>query len=154
MNIVYRNVNLNDAHEMQIVAKIDTTIPALFDPLFLVNEQSIADRLEQLMKCKTDDFFEVATVNEKIIGFHFMNRFKSMHGLMAANIQTLWVDPEFRKQGIGTKLKERGEMWARENKLDHIATFVHGKNSPMQALNKNLDYELVGYKLRKNLAKS
>ncbi len=152
MAINYRKVDLNNLDEMKTIAAIDMTIPALFDPLFQVNEKTISERLEQLMKCKLTDFFEVATTDGgKIVGYHFMNQFTSPHGVQAADVQTLWVDPDFRKQGIATALKKRGENWAREHKLDHISSFVHGKNSSMFALNQNFGFELVGYKLRKNL---
>ncbi len=154
MSISYRKVNLNNPNEMKAIAAIDMTIPALFDPLFKVNEETILERLEQLMKCKPDDFFEVAIAEMgKIVGYHFMNKFKSPHGVQAADVQTLWVDPDFRKLGIARTLKKRGENWAKEHKLDHISSFVHGKNSSMFTLNQNLGYELVGYKLRKNLQK-
>lgn len=152
MGISYRKVDINNPDEMKTIAAIDITIPALFDPLFQVNETAISERLEQLLKYKSDDFFEVAvTESGKIVGFHFLNQFKSPHGVQAANIQTLWVDPDFRKQGIARALKERGEDWAKEFKLDHIASFVHSKNSSMLTLNQNLGYELVGYKLRKKI---
>jgi GNAT superfamily N-acetyltransferase len=150
--IIFRKVNITDPDEMRFIASIDMTIPALFDPLFQVNDKTINERLEQLMKAKPDDFFQVVLNGEgKIIGYHFMNKFKTPHGLMAADIQTLWVDPSFRKHGIAKKLKIQGEQWAKEQNLDHISTFVHGKNAPMLALNELLEFELVGYKLRKKM---
>lgn len=152
MNFKYRKVSLDNRDEMHIIAAIDMTIPALFDSLFQVNEKTIAERLEQLMKCKPDDFFEVAVDDAGIIvGYHFMNKYKSPHGIWAADVQTLWVDPAFRKLGIATALKQHGEAWAREQGLDHISTFVHGKNSSMLKLNESLDYEVVGFKLRKKM---
>lgn len=152
MEITYRRVNLDNAEEMQFIAAIDMAIPAKFDPIFQVNEKTISERLEQLMKCQPNDFFEVAVnENKKIVGYHFLNQFKGPHGILAASIQTLWVDPEYRRQGIAKTLKERGETWAKENNLDHISTFVHAKNPSMTALNNELGYELVGYKLKKSM---
>lgn len=137
---------------MQDIAAIDMTIPALFDSMFVVNEKTISERLQQLMKCKDDDYFEVVVnADQQIVGYHFLNKYKTPHGLIAADIQTLWVAPEYRKQGIATALKQRGESWAREQKLNHISTFVNGKNASMLALNESFEFELVGYKLRKNL---
>ncbi len=70
-----------------------------------------------------------------------MNQYKSPPaGALAADIQTLWVAPEFRKQKIATTLKARGEAWAEAHNLSHISTFVHGKNSSMLSLNQNLGY--------------
>jgi RimJ/RimL family protein N-acetyltransferase len=152
MDITFRKANLSDPDEMQWIATIDMTIPATHDPLFQVNEKTISERLQMLLKCKPDDYFEVGVTNTgKIVGYFCMTQFQSPHGVQAASIETLWVDPDFRKQGIATTLKQRGEAWAKAKKLDHISTFVHGKNSAMLALNENLGYELVGYKLRKDL---
>lgn len=152
MEITYRKVDLKNPEEMQKIAAIDMTIPALFDSLFQVNEKTIAERLEQLMKSKDDDFFDLAVTAEgKIVGYHALNQFTTPHGLQAASIQTLWVDPEFRKQGIAKALKGRGEIWAKARELDHILTFVHCKNSSMLQLNEKCEYELVGYKMRKSL---
>ena len=153
MVVTYRRADLNSNAEMQAIAAIDMTIPAMFDPLFEVNEKTISERLEQLMKCKQTDFFDVAvTADGQIVGYHFMNQFHAPHGVLAASIQTLWVAPEFRRRGIAKTLKSQGEAWAREHKLDHISTFVHAKNTSMSALNQDLEYELVGYKLRKRLS--
>ncbi len=152
MKISYRRVDLKNIDEMQSIAAIDMAIPALFDPIFEVNEKTISERLQQLMKCQPDDFFDAAVIeNGKIVGFHFVSKYTSPHGHIGASIQTLWVDPEFRKQGIAAALKKRAEVWAKEHSLDHILTFVHHKNSSMVNLNKNLGYDLVGYKLKKNL---
>lgn len=49
MNISYRKVDLTKPEEMQFIAAIDMTIPALFDSKFEVNEKTISERLSQLM---------------------------------------------------------------------------------------------------------
>ncbi len=135
---------------MQTIAAIDMTIPALFDPLFQVNEKTIDERLAQLLKAKDDDFFEVALdENGAVVGFHFLNKTKSQHGFMIANVQTIWVDPSHRNRGIGKELKARGEAWAFAEKLDHISTFVHKDNTAMLKLNENQNFELVGFKMKK-----
>lgn len=152
LDITYRRADLSNPEEMQSIAANDAYIPALYDPLFKVDDKAILDRLQKLMKCQPDDFFDVAMADDKkIVGFHMMTQFKSTHGVMAANIETLWVDPRYRQQGIAKILKERGEQWAKRHELDHISSFVHCKNPSMLSLNEKLGYELVGYKLRKSL---
>jgi ribosomal protein S18 acetylase RimI-like enzyme len=152
MNISYRSVDLNDPVEMSLIAATDMTIPALYDSLFKVNEKTISERLSQLLRCKPDDFFEVAINSDgKIVGYHALTQFKTPHGLMAADIQTLWVDPEFRRIGIAKTLKTRGEAWARAKGLHHIATFVSAKNERMASLNNENGFELLGYRMRKLL---
>lgn len=153
MNITYRRVDLNNPDEMQTIAAIDMAIPAMFDASFEVNAKTISERLEQLKKCQANDFFEVVVIESgRIVGYHFLNQFKAPHGVMAASVQTLWVDPEYRRRGLAKTLKGRGEAWAKEQRLDHISTFVHAKNSAMSSLNQDFGFELVGYKLKKTIS--
>ena len=65
MNLIYRKVNMDNPQEMQIIAAIDMAIPALFDSTFQVNEKTIKERLDMLMKCKPDDFesFQYFNIN-------------------------------------------------------------------------------------------
>ena len=150
MEISYRSVDLNNSKEMAEIAATDMTIPALFDSLFTVNEKTIAERLNQLMKFKPDDFFEAAISSDgKIVGYHALTQFNTPHGLMAADVQTLWVDPDFRQKGIAKTLKARGEEWAKVRGLHHISTFVSAKNKKMLTLNEKNGFELVGYNMRK-----
>lgn len=152
IEIQFRPVQIDNESEMRKIAEIDMTIPALFDSAFQVNEKTILERLEQLKKCKDDDFFLLAIdPNEEIVGYHFLNKTQHPNGLAIAFVQTLWVKPEFRKKGIATELKKRAEEWAREMKLDHISTFVSNKNTSMLALNESLGYEIFGFKMRKKI---
>lgn len=150
MEISYRSVDRTSSTEMAAIAATDMTIPALYDPLFVVNENTIAARLDQLMKIKPDDFFEVAIIpSGKIVGYHALTQFKTPHDTMAAEVYTLWVDPEFRQQGIAKTLKARGEDWAKGRGLHHLSTFVNAKNDKMLSLNEKDGFEIIGYKMRK-----
>jgi ribosomal protein S18 acetylase RimI-like enzyme len=152
MNVHYRQANLEDTNELNFLAEIDITIPPLYDPDFLVNEKTLLQHISLLKeKFKRDDFFEVATTpNGQIIGFHFVRKSAHFDGF-AGSVFSLWVDPEFRKQGIGTKLKTHAESWAREHKLDHLYTFVHVDNKAMLALNHEMGFEHTHVKLKKKL---
>jgi GNAT superfamily N-acetyltransferase len=150
--IKYRPVDIKNELEMRKIAEIDMTIPALYDPSFPVSEKTIGERLDQLRKCKEDDFFLVAENSDKeIIGYHFLNKTTHPGGLPVAHVQTIWVKPEYRKKGVARELKTRSEVWAREAKLDHIDTFVNSKNMGMLSLNESLGYEIYGFKLRKKI---
>ncbi len=150
MEISYRSVDLNNLKEMEEIAAIDMTIPAKFDSFFTVNKKTISERLDQLLKFKNDDFFEVAlSPSGKIIAYHALTQFKTPHGLMAADVHTLWVDPEFRLKGIARTLKAKGEAWAKAHKLHHISTFVSAKNTKMLSINEKNGFELIGHKMRK-----
>lgn len=97
-------------------------------------------------------FFEVAinTAQQTILGFHLIKKVPHFDRF-AGRIDTLWVSPEYRKSGLASTLKNRGENWAKEQKLDHLLTWVHAKNSQMISLNKKLGFEIVNYKMIKKL---
>ena len=146
MEISYRSVDLNNLKEMEEIASIDMTIPAKFDSFFTINKKTISERLEQLLNFKDEDFFEAAISSSgKIVAYHALTQFKTPHGLMAADVHTLWVDPVFRKKGIAKTLKARGEAWAKARNLHHISTFVNAKNTKMLSINENGPPCLAGH---------
>jgi GNAT superfamily N-acetyltransferase len=93
----------------------------------------------------------VAVVNDKLVGYHLVRKVPYQRDLFAGCVYTLWVSPDFRRKGIGSALKERGESWARGLKLDHIFTWIHTKNVESLSLNKEMGYEVTHSKLRKKL---
>lgn len=152
MEISYRRVNLADIKEIRTIAEIDVSIPPRHDPDFIFDEKAIQDQVDFYQKkVTTDDFFEVALVNDVLVGYHLVRKVPYQRDLFAGCVYTLWVSAEFRRKGIGSALKARGESWARGLKLDHIFTWVHSQNMESIALNKDLGYEVTHYKLRKKL---
>jgi GNAT superfamily N-acetyltransferase len=156
MEIYYRPVNLSDPEELNFIARMDSAIPAAFDSDVVVNADSINGRLHYYSKLVPEDtHFEAAVIlenkTERVVGFHLVTKTRHTKELFAGAVNTLWVDPAFRNCGIATQLKNRGEAWARLEKLDHLHTMVSVKNDKMLALNEKLGFELVNYKLKKKL---
>lgn len=55
----------------------------------------------------------------------------------------LWVHPNFRRQGLATKLKLKLEEEARRHKVDLIYTHTEEKNDHVIELNQKIGYEEV-----------
>jgi len=153
MEISFRNANTLNLDEIRYIAEIDSSIPPVHDSDFRCDEETIQKEMEFLIKkLSADDFFEVAVDSkDKVIGFHVVKKTPYIRDLFAGAVYTLWVAPEFRKNGIGSALKKRGEDWARRLELDHIYTWINAKNEQSILVNQKLGYEITNYKLRKKL---
>ncbi|MGC4045520.1 MAG: GNAT family N-acetyltransferase [Armatimonas sp.] len=55
----------------------------------------------------------------------------------------LWVDPEFRRRGLGTRLKEQVEVECRERGVGMIYTHTEEQNRHVIVLNERLGYQQV-----------
>ena len=153
MNISYRPANLSDLNELRFIAEIDAAIPPRHDADFIFDEEAIQKQMDFLLKkVSVEDFFEIAVDDKNtVIGYHLVKKTPYIRNLFAGAVYTLWVSPDYRKKGIGSTLKRRGENWARESALDHIYTWINSKNLESISLNEKLGYEITNYKLRKKI---
>ncbi|MGZ3770252.1 MAG: GNAT family N-acetyltransferase [Bdellovibrio sp.] len=151
MKIKFRRIDFNSRDELYFIAKIDVGIPALFDNDFSTDDEAVEKMFKAMEKFTPEDFCEVG-VNSKneIVAYHIIKK-TPYFNRFAGSIYTLWVSPEYRKQGIGTEIKKRGEAWAKDNGLDHIYTWVHADNLKIQNLNKELGFQIVNYKMKKKI---
>ena len=153
MNISFRRAHLHDPQEIRFICEIDSTIPPLFDTEFLIDEAVVQSRIKEYTeKLTDDDFFDVAVTDTgRVVGFHILHIKPHFKNAKKAMVHTLWVAENFRKQKIAQTLKNRAESWAKFHKLNHIETWVSKKNENMIKLNQNLGFEIVNYKMRKNI---
>jgi hypothetical protein len=56
---------------------------------------------------------------------------------MIGNIITLWVQPNFRNQGLAPGLKSRAEDWAKKGRMIFMQTNVHKDNKRMLKINES-----------------
>ena len=56
----------------------------------------------------------------------------------------LWVHPEYRRNGIASKLKSMFEDECRARSIEWIFTFQHFENLPAITMNEKLGYEHIG----------
>lgn len=150
-NFVYRRADIANRQEMEFIARVDIEIPALFDADFSTNENAFQDELKRMDKLTNEDFFDVAVSDDgDVVAFHIIKKI-AYFDRFAGSIYTLWVSPNFRKQGIATELKRRGEAWAKNLNLDHIHTWVHVANHQMLKLNTDLGYKSTHHKMIKKI---
>lgn len=152
MEIEYRKVNRTNIEEMTFIANEDSKIPLLYDSEYVWNESSTDNRLnfyKQLIA--SDDYFEIATSNKKIVGFHIVKKVPYPPDIFIGDIITLWVATEFRGKGVASTLKLRAEKWARDLGLAYLQTEVHSANSQMLSINKKNGFDISQYTLRKKL---
>lgn len=145
----FRRAQINDDKEIKFIAEIDNTIPAKFDSDFIVTDKMNEDRVKFLKSCKDEDFFEVVLDSKKnIVAFHLVKKIPYFDRF-AGRIDTLWVSPAHRMNGLALSLKQRAEKWALTQDLDHLHTWTHSDNKRMISLNKKIGYRIVNYKMRK-----
>jgi GNAT superfamily N-acetyltransferase len=152
VEIQYRSVNRDDLNELRFIAEKDSKIPKLYEAEFPWNEKSIDGRLELYNRLSaSEDFFEVALQNGKIIAFHIIKKAPFPPDLYMGLIITLWVEPEFRGKGVATAIKSRGERWAKTQGLDHLQTGVHATNSKMISINEKSGFQTFQFNMKKKL---
>ncbi len=86
-----------------------------------------------------------------MVGFHIVKIQKDLNGIRVGRIDTLWVRPENRNQGIAKTLKNRVESWAKSQGLKYLLTWVQASNKSMLEMNQKLGFEIVNYKMHKKL---
>lgn len=152
MEIEYRKIDRENLVDLRVVAEEDSKIPLLYDSEFTWNELSISARLDFYKhQITNDDFFEVAILKDKIVGFHIVKKVPYPPDLFAGIIITLWVSPLVRGKGVGSSLKLRAEDWARGLSLSYLQTGVHPNNPQMLSINKKNGFSITQYTLRKKL---
>ncbi|MGL5511709.1 MAG: GNAT family N-acetyltransferase [Sporomusa sp.] len=107
------------------------------------------------MKSDSADIF-VATDNDNgVVGFMHISEdhtppFEVFIPLKFANIIDLYVHPNFRKQGIGSKLLDAASQWAKDRELDYIELNVLFENRNAIKLYEHLGYKKVSHIMRFN----
>jgi RimJ/RimL family protein N-acetyltransferase len=91
-----------------------------------------------------------AFLDDEIIGSHLLEIYP-IDNKKSCHVHGLWINNKFRNNGIATKLKDMGEVWAKTQKCEIMDSNVDVTNNEMISLNKKLGYEIVRYNFRKNL---
>ncbi len=78
----------------------------------------IAQRLNNLNRSREAVF--VAELEGEVIGALHIEKFETLYFKPIANILSLAVSEEHRREGAGKTLVSKAEDWARENKLESV----------------------------------
>jgi ribosomal protein S18 acetylase RimI-like enzyme len=86
----------------------------------------------------------VADVDGKIVGF-MLSRIKQlppfMGGMLVGELSDMWIEPEFRRFGIGRKLSVIAMDWLKKHNVHSIEIQILAGNEPSYKL-----YESMGFK--------
>lgn len=150
MNILYKDYQDLNQEQIHLIVEQDCTIPLAYDPHFVVNEKMFGERIKYYEELIQKGFFKIAFDDGKIIGFHAIMLEKQKE-LMIAHIGTFWIHSDYQRQGIGRKLKEMGEKWAREQSCTYLKTGVHYANKRMLEINTKAGFDIYSVTMLKKL---
>lgn len=140
--IKYSLLNINDEAELRSVAYIHESAPQNWDPHHKVTEARVIFWVEELKKMAfgTTAWLMVAkNPKHQVIGMHWLV-LEEKHSQLRGHIYSLWVHDDYRKNGIGSELKKRGEDWAKSQGAKLISTQVYYSNQKMIAFNQKLGF--------------
>lgn len=88
-------------------------------------------------------FFVKINEKDEYIGFSFCNISSGLEtGADYIWINEIYVEPEYRRQGIATEIITFIEKWAKEKNIKYIATMTGKSNEKSMGLFRNSKYDL------------
>lgn len=105
MNINIRRCMISDAHRIYELSMKELG--------YKFSEEQVEANVRRLIGVPTS-LILVAECGEEVVGFIHASNHEPVYAPPMKNILGLAVDPAFRKQGLGRKLVEAVEEWARE----------------------------------------
>lgn len=106
-------------------------------------EDKTKEKLQLVLNQPADKIF-VAELDGKVVGYVHLSAYECIYFDSLKNVLALVVDENYRKQGVGRKLMEKAEEWAKETGSNGIR-LVSGFNRT----DAHQFYEHCGYTLRK-----
>jgi len=155
MNLIFREINpekYNEAYTFNLLHEYsfrDSSSKYISDSE-QEREKLTKDLIELLLKGDQKYFCLAAFNQEEMVAAHFLHRYK-IDKEPACHVHGLWVHPDFRNKGVGKKLKELGEIWAKKMECKFMDSNVRVQNTKMISLNENLGYEVARLNFRKKL---
>ncbi len=133
-------------HEIQLLESqsVDQYVDQLADLSFRVFDKIKPGYLRWRLQNMPEVTIVLATSGRTLIGFKAgyastSDRYYSWLG---------GVDPEFRQQGVASRLMERQHQWLWESGFDLVQTHVLQANTAMIALNLKYGFEITGMFLK------
>jgi ribosomal protein S18 acetylase RimI-like enzyme len=152
---------LESGGEIAYAARVHASLRYLFDPHLNASTQPTSIEVDSELKMmerlwgKPEQLLIGAFIvgeshPPEPIGFHWAT-YNADATPRVAKIISLWVSPEKRNQGIATRLKLAGEVWAQSQNCSAIETSVHQSNRAMLEINHRQGFEPYRLILRKKL---
>lgn len=153
MNIIYQELNYNNADEIYTAAKIHESAPLNWDSSWKVTKEGIEQWVKRINEFKDTNkmYLLFAKLPDgEIVGFHWLRLYEK-HNTQLVHIDSLWGSDKFRKNGIGVELKKRGEEWAKRRGAKSITTNVFYDNKKMIDFNLKLGFKTEAVNMSKKL---
>lgn len=141
-DIKYSLLNIHDEAELRSAAYIHESAPLNWDPQYKVTDERVLFWVEYLKELvRENKAWIIVAKNQKneVIGLHWL-KLEEKYKTLRANIDSLWVHDDYRKHGIGSELKRRGEEWAKAQGAKMISTQVFYNNQNMINFNLKLGF--------------
>lgn len=145
-----RKLGPEDLVAFRFIAEVHESLPAAWIDDYVVEPGEVEQSCERLArKHKTGEIAcLVAEHNGGIVAFVWGEVYEQ--DKEALNIISLWTNPQYRGQGIATRLKLMLEDWAKEEThATKIITTVSSSNTGMVLLNEKLGYKIMYHKMIK-----
>ncbi|MDK2843188.1 MAG: hypothetical protein PWQ17_2695 [Anaerophaga sp.] len=142
MQVQYSRLESMDADLVRQIAEIHENAPSEWRDDHEVSDDRIQRRIEDLKTKITDSGFYLLMAQAPsgdLIGFHWLE-IEEENKRRIGHIGSLWVAQKYRRQGIGKKMKEKAEVWAKKAGAEELRTEVYFANSRMIEYNKKLGY--------------
>lgn len=152
-DIRFRPADLFNYDELKTIALIHESAPQNWIENYKIEEKNIQRRVDYLYgKNNLIEIYVDIAVNNlgSIIGLHWIDILEN-NGDRFCQIMSLYVGPEYRKQGFATMLKKRGENWAKNNGFNCLRTNISYRNENIMGLNLKLGYQVESLKMIKYL---
>ncbi len=156
MKIEFREINKTDFKEIRKFFICNEYCWRDSDPEGFIERSeekrdSVAAEFVEKIKIENKKYHCLAAFNgDEMIASHFLDIYM-IEGKLACHIHALWVNHNYRGQGIARKLKVMGEVWARKMNCVFMDSNTKVNNTGMIALNKDLGYSIARYNFRKLL---
>lgn len=109
-------------------------------------EKIMKDRISPSLNPDTSKTF-VAEINSKIVGMLLV---ELKRGLVLS-LAYIAIYPENQNQGIGSKLLEKAEEYARSKGIHILEGLIHKDNKKSRKFHEGKGFKLFGYNLRKEI---
>ena len=145
-----------DTDQSQILELINSLkqFDSQFDEHYKTDKQSVVDLYDEI-KSKGQIF--VSVIERKVVGFvsvEINNKNDKLieETIPVAYISDIVISPEFRNQGIGTKLLETVEIWAKNKDIRFLKLIVFSDNNNAKKIYSNFGFKEYETTMLKDLA--
>ena len=123
-NIIYRKTKIEDAEQhvrLGLLVWRDAYKHIFPEEVFIEKENRVADKIKNFDKSITNDNMSlsyVAEIEGKIVGFVFgrmISHYQYFGEKGYADLEAIYIHPDYQGLGIGNKLKQIFIDWAKKN---------------------------------------